>query len=67
VHERGRDPEAIRVVPFGTLPTDQKLAHYSSHGIDEVVLRVPGGSADTMVPVLDEYTAFLDRFGGTGG
>ena len=67
VHERGRAPEAIRVVPFGTLPTDQKLAHFSSHGIDEVVLRVPGGSADTMVPVLDEYTAFLDRFGGTDG
>jgi probable F420-dependent oxidoreductase len=67
VQARGRDPEAIRVVPFGTVPTDQKLAHFSSQGIDEVVLRVPGGSADAMLPVLDEYTAYLDRFGDPDG
>jgi probable F420-dependent oxidoreductase len=67
VQARGRDPEAIRVVPFGTLPTDQKLAHFSSQGIEEVVLRVPGGSADVMLPVLDEYTAYLDRFGDADG
>ena len=43
---RGRDPGPIRVVPFGTVPTDEKLAHYQAQGIDEVVLRVPSGSAD---------------------
>ena len=38
-------PDGIRVVPFGTVPTDEKLAHYQAQGIGEVVLRVPSGSA----------------------
>jgi probable F420-dependent oxidoreductase len=64
VEDRGRDPEEIRVVPFGTVPTDEKLAHYRSKGIREVVLRVPSGSADAMLPVLDQHAALVDRFGG---
>lgn len=66
VEERGRDPESIRVVPFGTVPTDDKLAHFHSQGISEVVLRVPSGSAPAMLAVLDEQTEFLTRFGGDG-
>ena len=61
---RGRDPRPVRVVPFGTVPTDEKLAHYRALGIDEVVLRVPSGSADAMLAVLDAHAAFLERFGG---
>jgi probable F420-dependent oxidoreductase len=64
VEERGRDPEAIRVVPFGTVPTDQKLAHFRSQGVDEVILRVPSGSPSTMLSVLDGHAAYLARFGG---
>ena len=64
VEERGRDPEAIRVVPFGTVPTDRKLAHYQSQGVREVILRVPSGSASAMLPVLDGHAAYLARFGG---
>ncbi len=60
----GRDPEAIRVVLFGTVPDDRKLDHYRSLGIDEVVLRIPSGGADEMLAVLDRHTAFLTRFGG---
>ena len=67
VEDRGRDPEGIRVVPFGTVPTDQKLAHFQSQGIREVVLRVPSGSAEIMLPVLDDHAAFLVRFGGSDG
>jgi probable F420-dependent oxidoreductase len=64
VEERGRDPEAIRVVPFGTVPTDHKLAHYQSQGITEVVLRVASGSAGEMLAELDGHAAYLARFGG---
>ncbi|MEO3828574.1 LLM class F420-dependent oxidoreductase [Actinomadura sp. B10D3] len=51
--EAGRDP--VPVIPFGTLPTPEKLAYYASLGIEEVVLRVTGGDRDTVLPVLDEY------------
>ncbi|MEX0663667.1 MAG: LLM class F420-dependent oxidoreductase [Acidimicrobiia bacterium] len=56
----GRDPAALRVVPFGTLPDPGKLDYYASIGIDEVVLRVPGGDANTVTPVLDEYATLVE-------
>jgi probable F420-dependent oxidoreductase len=51
----GRDPGAIRVVPFGTLPDPGKLEYYASIGVTEIVLRVPTGDADTVLPVLDDH------------
>jgi probable F420-dependent oxidoreductase len=53
----GRDPKELRIVPFGTLPDPGKLDYYESIGIDEVVLRVPNGSAEEILPVLDDYAA----------
>ena len=55
VEAAGRDPATIRVVPFGTIPDRGKLDYYESLGIDEVVLRVPAGGRDGVLPVLDEY------------
>jgi probable F420-dependent oxidoreductase len=52
---RGRDPESVRIVPFGTVPTPGKLEYYASIGIDEVVLRLPSGDRDRTLPLLDEY------------
>jgi probable F420-dependent oxidoreductase len=51
----GRDPAGIRVVPFGTIPDEGKVDYYASIGIEEIVLRVPGGDASTVLPVLDRY------------
>ena len=51
----GRDPAAMRVVPFGTLPDPGKLEYYASIGVTEIVLRVPTGDADTVLPVLDDH------------
>jgi probable F420-dependent oxidoreductase len=62
VADRGRDPAAIRVVPFGTVPTPEKLARYQSLGIDEVVLRVPSGPPDQMRAELDAHAAYLEEF-----
>jgi probable F420-dependent oxidoreductase len=57
----GRDPAQLRVVPFGTVPDDGKLDYYASLGIDEVVLRLPAGPAERVLPVLDRYAAMVPR------
>jgi probable F420-dependent oxidoreductase len=64
--EAGRDPERLRVLPFGTVPSDAKLEHFGRLGIDEVVLRVPGGRAPEILAVLDSHAAFVERFGDAG-
>jgi alkanesulfonate monooxygenase SsuD/methylene tetrahydromethanopterin reductase-like flavin-dependent oxidoreductase (luciferase family) len=51
--ERGRDPKTLRIVPFGTVPDAGKLEYYESIGIEEVVLRLPGGDRDKVLPRLD--------------
>jgi probable F420-dependent oxidoreductase len=61
VAAQGRDPDALHIVPFGTLPSEGKLDHYASIGVTEVVLRLPSAGADAVLPVLDEYTRFLAR------
>jgi len=43
----------MRIVPFGTVPDPGKLEYYASIGIDEVVLRLPTGSRDRVLPRLD--------------
>ncbi len=55
----GRDPAELRIVPFGTLPDAGKLEYYASLGIEEVVLRLPSAGADEVLPVLDQYAAFV--------
>jgi probable F420-dependent oxidoreductase len=51
----GRDPSTLRIVPFGTIPDQGKLEYYSSLGIEEIVLRVPSGTADETLPLLDTF------------
>ncbi|GAA2805533.1 TIGR03619 family F420-dependent LLM class oxidoreductase [Nonomuraea dietziae] len=48
-----------RVIPFGTLPTQGKLDYYASLGVEEVVLSLPSGPGDEVLPVLDQYATFL--------
>ena len=55
----GRDPSALRIVPFGVLPDPGKLDYYASLGIDQVVLRIPTGPADAVLPVLDEHARLV--------
>jgi probable F420-dependent oxidoreductase len=59
--EVGRDPAGIRIVPFGTIPDPGKLRYYESLGIREVVLRVPGGDRDAVLPVLDDFAPLLEQ------
>jgi probable F420-dependent oxidoreductase len=60
--DHGRDPELLQVIPFGTVPSDQKLAHYQELGVGEVVLRVPSGHPDEMLSCLDTFVGYVKRF-----
>jgi alkanesulfonate monooxygenase SsuD/methylene tetrahydromethanopterin reductase-like flavin-dependent oxidoreductase (luciferase family) len=57
----GRDPAGVRVVPFGTIPSEGKLAHLAGVGCTEVVLRVRGEEASAMRRTLDSYVPYLSR------
>jgi len=59
VSESGRDASALHIVPFGTLPNQEKLEYYESLGATEVVLRLPSGTKEEVLPVLDDYMRFL--------
>ena len=59
VEDAGRDPAALHIVPFGTLPDEGKLARYAELGCTEVVLRVPAAERDEVLPVLDDYVRWL--------
>ncbi len=50
---RGRDPKTLSIVPFGTIPDPGKLEYYASIGIEEIVMRLPGGTRDRILPRLD--------------
>jgi len=55
----GRDPDELRVVPFGTVPSEGKLEYYATLGIEEVVAQLPSAPADELLPVLDRYAELV--------
>ena len=55
----GRDPAALRIVPFGTIPDPGKLEYYESIGVTEVVLRLPSAGEATVLRLLDRYVHLL--------
>lgn len=59
VADAGRDPSALEVVPFGTVPSPAKLAHYAEIGVTEVVLRIPTAPDAEVQRTLDDYTQYL--------
>ena len=59
MEQAGRDPAALRVVTFGTIPDPAKLEYYASIGVTEVVIRIPCAPADVVLPLLDEYAQLL--------
>ncbi|MFZ4519162.1 MAG: LLM class F420-dependent oxidoreductase [Microthrixaceae bacterium] len=58
----GRDPDAARVVPFGSLPTAEKLEHFATIGVTECVFRIPSAPAEVVLPMLDEQAALVAEF-----
>lgn len=60
----GRDPEAMQIVPFGSLPTAAKLEHFASIGVTECVFRIPSAPTDQVMPVLDEQARLISELRG---
>ncbi len=57
--KHGRRVEDLEIIPFGTIPDAGKLAYYEDLGITEVVLRLPGGLRDSVLPNLDTFAKLL--------
>ncbi len=55
----GRDPDMLRVVPFGSFPTPGKLDHYQAAGATEIVCRLPSSGIDEVLAALDEWAAVV--------
>ena len=60
--QRDRDPSQLHVVPMGVFPSVEKLAYYQEVGVTEAVLRLPSAGRDEVMPVLDDYVQYIDRF-----
>jgi probable F420-dependent oxidoreductase len=56
MEERGRDPQTLQVVAFGSIPDPGKLDHFERTGVTEVVLRIPPPlDRDAVLACLDGY------------
>jgi probable F420-dependent oxidoreductase len=62
VAEAGRDPTALSIVPFGSLPDEGKLEHFARIGVTEVVMRLPSAGRDRVLSTLDEQAVLIDAF-----
>lgn len=60
----GRDPEAMQIIPFGSLPTAEKLEHFASIGVTECVFRIPSAPTDEVLPVLDDQARLIAQLRG---
>lgn len=59
VESRGRDPDALQIVPFAAVPDRGKLDHYESIGVTECVFGLPSAPRDQVLPVLDRQAALI--------
>ncbi len=59
LEEAGRDPATMQVVVFGSVADREKLAYYASLGVTEVILRLPVGPPDVVLPALDQHARLL--------
>jgi probable F420-dependent oxidoreductase len=59
VASKGRDPDELQVVPFGSIPDPGKLDHFESIGVTECVFALPSAPADQILPLLDKQAAIV--------
>lgn len=58
----GRDLDELHIVPMGVFPSTEKLSYFQELGVSETVLRIPSAGRDKVLPVLDDYIQYIDRF-----
>lgn len=59
VAEAGRDPDALEITPFGSIPDHGKLDHFEKVGVTEVIFELPSAGADKVMPLLDRYATLV--------
>ncbi len=57
--DAGRDVGDLHVVPFGSLPSPEKLEHFERIGVTEVVFRLPSADRDTVMPILEQQAELV--------
>jgi probable F420-dependent oxidoreductase len=55
----GRDPDSVRVIPFGSHPTPEKIAHFAAIGVNECVFRLPSAPAGDVLAILEQQSNLL--------
>jgi probable F420-dependent oxidoreductase len=55
----GRDPSALEITPFGSVPDHGKLDHFEQVGVTECIFDLPSAPADKVLPILDRYAALV--------
>ena len=61
--EAGRDPQSVPVTLFGITEDADRLARYRDKGIARVVVMLPSGKSDTILPTLDRWAELIGRVG----
>ncbi|HKA16886.1 MAG TPA: LLM class F420-dependent oxidoreductase [Blastocatellia bacterium] len=63
LHERaraaGRDPKSISVTIFGANPEAKTLDAFEAAGVERAIFMLPPAGRETVLPLLDKYSAFL--------
>ena len=60
--DSGRDLNALQIIPMGVFPSDAKLSYFEKMGVTEAILRIPAAGRDEVLPVLDDFAQYIDRF-----
>jgi probable F420-dependent oxidoreductase len=58
--EAGRDIKTVSTTLFGTKPEERYVAQCKAAGVDRALFALPPAGRDKVLPVIDEYTAFLE-------
>lgn len=58
--DAGRDPQRLRIMPFGVPAHAETLDELAEMGIEEVVLGAPSAHADKVLPHLDKLAALIE-------
>src|SRR4051794_35363428 len=61
--EAGRDPQTVPVTLFGATEDADRLARYRDKGIARVVVMLPSGNTDAILPTLDRWAELIRRVG----
>ncbi|MGZ4142661.1 MAG: TIGR03619 family F420-dependent LLM class oxidoreductase [Actinomycetota bacterium] len=62
--DAGRDPAALQLMPFGSVPDVGKLEYFVSLGVTETVLGLQYGARDEVLRELDGFATIVAEFRG---